>query len=143
MRRLAALTFLLFAASMPAFAADSTVTLTLDGRPIDKHGGIAVMHAGTVFVDAIDMTKTFNGLVSLRSGGSATITIGGSTGAFVPGSTVAVVNGVKARIPAPFMRGGDLFVPLNFFITRMTRAKVRIDAARRHADILVNSNPMS
>jgi hypothetical protein len=143
MKRFAALVLLLVAGTLPAFAADAVVTLTLDGRPIDKHGGIAVMHAGTVFVDAIDMTKTFNGLISMRTGGSATITIGGSTGAFVPGSTTAVVNGVKARIPAPFMRGGDLFVPLNFFITRLTRAKVRIDAARRRADILVNANPMS
>ena len=138
MKRLIALALLLCSTAVPVFAADSTVTLTLDGRPIDKHGGIAVMHSGTVFVDAIDMTKTFNGLVSLRAGGSATITIQGSTGAFVPGSTVAVVNGVKARIPAPFMRGGDLFVPLNIFITRLTRAKVRIDVARMRADILVN-----
>jgi len=118
-----------------AMAADSVVALTLDGRPIDKHGGIAVMHGGTVFVDAIDMTRTFNGLISMRTGGSATITIQGNTGAFVPGSSVAVVNGVKARIPAPFMRGG-LFVPLNFFITRLTHARVRIDMAHRRADIL-------
>jgi hypothetical protein len=138
MKRLAVLALLLCTTALPAFAADSIVHLTLDGRPVDKHGGIAVMHSGTVFVDAIDMTKTFNGLVSLRAGGSATITIQGSTGAFVPGSTTAVVNGVKTRIPAPFMRGGDLFIPLNVFITRLTHAKVRIDAARMRADILVN-----
>jgi len=142
MKRLIALALLLCSTAVPVFAADSTVTLTLDGRPIDKHGGIAVMHGGTVFVDAVDMTKTFNGLISMRTGGSATITIQGSTGAFVQGSTTTVVNGVKARIPAPFMRGGDLFIPLNFFITRLTRAKVRIDAARRRADILVNASPM-
>ena len=142
MKRLAALALLLCTTALPAFAADGVVHLTLDGRPVDKHGGIAVMHGGTVFVDAVDMTKTFNGLISMRTGGSATITIQGSTGAFVPGSTTTVVNGVKARIPAPFMRGGDLFIPLNFFITRLTRAKVRIDAARRRADILVNASPM-
>lgn len=138
MKRLIALALILCGTAIPAFAADGVVHLTLDGRPVDKHGGIAVTHAGTVFVDAIDMTKTFNGLVLLRSGGSATITIQGNTGAFVPGSPVAIVNGVKARIAAPFMRGGDLFIPLNFFITRLTHAKVRIDAARRRADILVN-----
>jgi len=137
MKRFLTLALLLLTVS-PAVASDNVVSLTLDGRPVDKHGGIAVMHAGTVFVDAADMTRTFRGSISMRAGGSATITIQGSTGAFVPGSTTAVVNGVKARIPAPFMRGGDLFVPLNFFISRLTHAKVRIDAARRRADILVS-----
>jgi len=143
MKRLAALALLLFASSLPAFAADTAVSLTLDGRPVDKHGGIAVMRGGTIFVDAVDMTKSFDGLINMVRGGGATIEIRGNTGAFVPGSKTAVVNGQKLVIPAPFMRNGDLFVPLEFFITRVAKARVRVDAAHKHADILVNASPMS
>jgi len=143
MKRLFALALLILASALPVSAADSAVSLTLDGRPVDKHGGIAVLRAGTVFVDAVDMTKSFDGLISMARGGAATITIRGNTGAFVPGSPTAVVNGKKLLIAAPFMRNGDLFVPLNFFITQVAKAKVTIDAAKKHANILVNANPIS
>lgn len=146
MKRVAAL-FLagaaLFAA-LPANAADKIVTLTLDGRPIDKRGGIAVLRGGIVYADAIDLVKTFDGLVSLHKDGSAVITIRGNTGAFAPGSRAATINKTRVPLPgAPFMRGGDLYVPLDAFITKIAGAKVHVTPSRTSADITVNFSPPS
>lgn len=143
MKRFAALILTcaaLFAAG-PAQAADRAVTLTLDGRPIDKHGGVAVLRSGIVYADAIDLVKTFDGLISLRKDGSATMTIRGNTGAFAPGSRVATINAKRVALPgAAFIRQGDLYVPLDAFIRKVAGAKVRLTRARTGADIVVNTN---
>ncbi|GAC1429865.1 MAG: hypothetical protein NVSMB5_24290 [Candidatus Velthaea sp.] len=142
MKRVAALVLgcaVLFGA-LPAYAADRVVTLTLDGRPIDKHGGIAVMHGGVLYADTIDLVKTFDGLISLHKDGSATATIRGNTGAFTPGSRNATINGKVVRLPgAPFMRGGDLYVPLESFVSRIAAAKVRMTGSG--AEIIVSATP--
>ena len=46
------------------------------------------------------------------------------------------------RGPA-FLRNGDLYVPLDTFITRVANAKVRISPDQKQADIFVNANPLS
>ncbi len=121
-------------------SADSVVDLTLDGRPVDRHSGVAVLHHGFVFADAIDLTKCFDGFITLLRSGAATITIGPNTGTFTPGLPRATVNDTVVPLPAaPFRRNGDLFVPLEAFITSIAAAKVRFNAARRHADIRVNA----
>jgi hypothetical protein len=121
-----------------ASAADSFIELTLDCRPVDRHGGVAVERRGLVFADAIDLTKSFDGFVTVRRGGGATITIGPNTGTFTPGSPRATINEKAVVLPgAPFTRNGDLFVPLEAFITRIAGAKVHFNPTRRHADIRV------
>lgn len=121
-----------------ARAGDATVLLTLEGRPVDRHRGVAILHRGVVYADAIDLTKSFDGFITLRRDGSATITIGINTGTFVPGSRRAIVNAARVDLPvAPLVRGGDLFVPLDAFIARIAAASVHTDVARRHADIRV------
>jgi hypothetical protein len=56
----------------------------------------------------------------------------------------ASVDGAQVMLPgAPFMRNGDLYVPLQFFITRIASARVQFNGDRTRADIRVNSNPLS
>ena len=136
-----ALCAVLFAAT-PTFAADKVITLTLDGRPVDRAGGIAVVRNGIVYADAIDLIKSFDGLLNLQQDGGAALTIRANTGYFKPGSTSATINKVRVTLPgAPFMRNGDLYVPLAAFITKIAGARVKVTPG--HADILVNANPLS
>jgi hypothetical protein len=126
--------------SLPAraAAADAVVELTLDGRPVDRHAGAALLHHGLVFANAIDLTKCFDGFITLLRSGAATITIGTNTGTFTPGSSSATINAVEIALPdAPFRVNGNLFVPLEAFITDVAGASVRLSPTLRHADIRV------
>ena len=125
-----------------ALADDAAVKLTLDGRPVDHNTGIAVLHRGGIFADAIDLTKCFDGFISLRRDGSATITIGPNTATFRPGSRHAIINAMVVELTAaPLMRNGDLYVPLAAFIAQVAMVKMRADTARHRADILVSFGP--
>jgi hypothetical protein len=122
-----------------ASAADAVVELTLDGRPVDRHAGSAILHHGFVFADAIDLTKCFDGFITLLPGGAATITIGPNTGTFRPGLRRATINAMLVALPAaPFIHDGDLFVPLEPFIKDIAAASVRF-TGRHHADIRVET----
>jgi hypothetical protein len=125
----------------PALAKDQLVKLTLDGRPVDRVGGIALLHDGLVYADSVDLVKTFDGLV-VFAGTSERIEIRGHVGTFTAGMRGATVDQVRVLLPgAPFVRNGDLYVPLEFFITRIASAHVRFTPGR--ADIRVNANPLS
>ncbi len=125
----------------PASAADRVVSLTLDGRPVDRAGGVALLHNGVVCADVVDLVKSFDGLLTFQ-GNAVVVTINGVTARFTAGSRTAMVNdGAITMETRAFMRNGDLFVPLNAFITRVAQAKVRINPARTHADIYVNASP--
>jgi len=125
----------------PALATDHLVTLTMDGRPVDRAGGIAIVHDGLVYADAVELVKTFDGLVTF-AGKSESIEIRGHVGRFTAGTRGASVDRVRVVLPgAPFVRNGDLYVPLEFFITRIASARVRFSPG--HADIRVNANPLS
>jgi hypothetical protein len=127
----------------PATAGERLVKLTMDGRPVDRAGGIAVLRNGIVYADVVDLVKTFDGLVTFGAGNAARIEIRDRSGTFTPGQTGAVVGGVRVVLPgAPFMRNGDLYVPLEYFIAHVTRARVLIDPAQTRADIIVNMNPL-
>ncbi len=124
-----------------AFAADRVVALTLDGRPVDRAGGVAVVRNGVVYADVVDLVKSFDGLVTFQ-GPTVVVTINGVTARFAAGSRTAAINDGAITMPGQaFMRNGDLFVPLGAFITRVAQAKVRINPARRRADIYVNASP--
>jgi hypothetical protein len=141
MKRLAAGFAAVLLTLAPALAKDQLVKLTMDGRPVDRLGGIALMHDGVVYADSVDLVKTFDGLVTF-SGTSERIEIKGHVGTFTAGMRGATLDQAHVVLPgAPFMRNGDLYVPLEFFITRVASARVKV--APGHADIRVNANPLS
>jgi hypothetical protein len=134
---------LTFALGAPASAADKTVKLTLDGRPVDRAGGVAVARNGLVYANLVDLVKSFNGLLTFQGSG-VVVTINGVTASFTPGSRTAKIGeGAQTMKGQTFRRNGDLFVPLDFFITQVARAKVTIDPSLSKADIHVNANPLS
>jgi hypothetical protein len=141
--RLLAAILLVFSLAAPALAKDSPVTLTLDGRPVDRHGGVAVAHNGLVYADVVDLVKSFNGLLTFH-GNAVLVTIHGTTARFTVGSRTALIDQGSVQMRgATFRRNGDIYVPLEFFITRVARAKVQIDKSLAHARIYVNANPLS
>jgi hypothetical protein len=132
---------LVLLSAVPGSAADRTVKLTLDGRPVDKAGGIAVLRNGVVYADVVPLVKSFDGLLTFQ-GNAVVVTINGVTGRFTDGSRTALINEGAVTMPGQtFKRDGDWYVPLETFITRVARAKVRMNPARTQADISVNASP--
>lgn len=143
MRRLAAALLFTFASTAPAFALDKTVKLTLDGRPVDRKGGVALAHQGTVYADVVDLVRAFNGLLTFHGKG-VTVTIDGTTARFTVGSRTAFLGEDAATMRGQaFLHNGDIYVPLEFFVTHVAHARVRIDPSLAHANIFVNANPLS
>jgi hypothetical protein len=136
-----ALAATLLAGSLPAAAADREVKLTLDGRPVDRAGGVAVVHNGVVYANVIPLVKSFDGLLTFQ-GNAVVVTIHGVTGRFTEGSRTALINdGAVTMRGQTFKRNGDWYVPLDTFITKIAKAQVRVNAAQTVADISVNSSP--
>jgi hypothetical protein len=132
---------LLGAAGAPAGAADRVVRLVLDGRPVDRAGGIAVLHGGVVYADVVDLVKAFSGLLTLH-GPAVWVTIGDTYAVFTNGSRTAKIDRGSIQLPGPcFMRNGDVYVPLGAF-ARVAKAQVRLNPARTEADVSVNANPI-
>ena len=144
MKRLSAalLASLMLAAAGPALAADSPVKLRLDGRPVDRAGGVAVIHNGVVYADVVDLVKSFNGLLTFQ-GSAVQVSIGTTSARFTVGSRTVTINDGALTMPGQtFQRNGDIYVPLATFVTQVAHAQVRIDRARKTADILVNASPL-
>ncbi|MDQ6944270.1 MAG: hypothetical protein M3169_17370 [Candidatus Eremiobacteraeota bacterium] len=136
-----ALGLALLAPNTSALAADREVKLTLDGRPVDRAGGIAVVRNGIVYADVVPLVKSFDGLLTFQ-GNAVVVTIHGITGRFTDGSRTALINaGAVTMRGQTFKRNGDWYVPLETFITNVAKAKVRVNAAQTQADISVNANP--
>jgi archaellum component FlaF (FlaF/FlaG flagellin family) len=142
MTRIVATTLLALALGTSALAADRTVHLTLDGRPVDRSDEITVLHNGIVYADLIDLVKAFNGIMSYRAP-STYVTVNGKTAVFTPGSRTMRVQRSAVPLPGAIIhRKGDLYVPLDAFATQVAGAKVRHLSATR-ADIVANANPIS
>ena len=130
---------LMLLTAVPASAADRTVKLTLDGRPVDRAGGVAVLHNGVVYANVIPLVKSFDGLLTFQ-GKAVVVTINGVTGRFTEGSRTALINDGAVTMPGQtFKRDGDLYVPLDVFVTQIAKAKVRTNPARTQAEITVNA----
>jgi hypothetical protein len=146
MTRFAAAVFLALAlagSSSPAFAADRTVKLTLDGRPVDRAGGVALVRNGVVYADLVDLVKSFNGLLTFQ-GNAVEVSIGTTVARFTVGSRTVMIDQGAITMPGQtFQLNGDIYVPLATFIEQVAHAKLRVDANKSHADIFVNSNPLS
>ncbi|HTJ24546.1 MAG TPA: stalk domain-containing protein [Candidatus Limnocylindria bacterium] len=143
MRRLLAALLLAVCLGAPALAKDSPVVVTLDGRPVDRHGGVAVARLGVVYGDVVDLVQAFDGVLTFHRN-AVLVTIKGTTARFTVGSRTALIDqGSVVTSGAAFRRNGDIYVPLTFFVTRVAGAQVRIDKALAHARIYVNANPLS
>ena len=127
----------------PARAADKIVKLTLDGRPVDRAGGVALARNGVVYANLVDLVKSFDGLLTFQ-GNAVVVSISGVTATFTAGSRTAKVGeSAQTMKGQTFRRNGEVFVPLDFFITQVARARVKIDPSLSKADIYVNANPLS
>lgn len=133
--------FVILSLSKGAFAADKAVKLTLDGRPVDRAGGVAVLHGGVVYADVVPLVKSFDGLLTFQ-GNAVVVTINGVTGRFTEGSRTVLVNDGAVTMPGQtFKLNGDIYVPLDIFVTKIAKARLRTNPARTIADIYVNANP--
>jgi hypothetical protein len=134
-----ALTLTLLAA-VPGLAADRDVKLTLDGRPVDRAGGIAMLRNGVIYADVVPLVKSFDGLLTFQ-GNAVVVSIHGVTGRFTTGSRTALINQGAVTMRGPTLKvNGDFYVPLDTFITRVALAKVRVNPAQTQADIYVNAS---
>ncbi len=131
-------------ASAPVSAADDPlVKLTLDGRPVDRSSGSAVLHGGIVYGDVEDLVRSFDGILTFQRD-TITVTINAVTAKFTQGSSTVTLGTASVAMAGPIIvRDGENFVPLEFFITRVCAARVRISPDKTSANIYVNSNPLS
>ncbi len=125
-------------ATLPARAADTSLALMVDGRPISKNPHVAVIHGGVPFVDLVDIVRTFNGLVVIGAG-HVGASVGKHEARFARGDATAMVDGTPVAMPAvAFSANGDLFVPLAFFLTELVPgASLRVDRAAGSANVHV------
>jgi hypothetical protein len=146
MKRLAAVLVIaasLLGAAAPALATDRVVKVTLDGRPLDRAGNVALLHDGVIYTDVVKLVKAFDGLLTFQ-GKKVVVSIGTTTGTFTAGSRTATISdGAVTMRGAAFMRDGDLYVPLDTFVTRLANAKLRVTPGAARADIVVNTSPTS
>jgi len=133
----------LVAPCAPAYAADRQVKLTLDGRPVDRAGGVAIVRNGVVYADVVPLVKSFDGLLTFQ-GNAVVVSIKGVTGRFTDGSRTALINdGAVTMRGQTFKLNGDWYVPLDTFVTKVAKAQVRVNPAQTQADIIVNASPTS
>lgn len=128
-------------APTPAPPAERVVRLTLDGRPVDRSGVVAVARDGVIYADVVDLVKSFDGLLTFQ-GNAVVVSVRAKTATFTAGSRTMKINqGSVVMSGQTFKRDGEIFVPLDAFVRRVAGAKVEIDPDQRHADISVNSSP--
>jgi len=121
-----------------AGAADTRVTLTLDGRPISTRPSVALIRSGVLFVDAVDVTRVFDGLLVFERRGIR-IGVRGHSESFTIGRPVAVIDKTNVRLKvAPFEYQGDIFVPIDSIINADPKLHITW-INRRHADLHVDA----
>ena len=129
---------LLVAPALPA-AADEPVNLTVDGRPVSSKPDVAVMRNGVMYVDAVDFTKVFNGLLVTSAPGAIKIAVRGHTAAFHSGERSAVIDGKHVTLEGPaFTRNGDVYIPIKTILyphTTITMRSTGKDAADLHVSV--------
>ena len=146
MTRAAAVLFLALAlagSTIPAFAGDRAVKLSLDGRPVDRAGGVALVRNGVVYADLIDLVKSFDGLLTFQ-GSAIEVSIGTTVARFTVGSRTVMIDQGAITMPGQTLKlNGDIYVPLSTFVVQVAHARLRVDATQTHAEIFVNANPLS
>ncbi len=120
-----------------AAAVDQRVSLTLDGRPVSTRS-VALVRNGVLFVDCIDVTRVFDGLLVFERRG-VRISVRGHTESFRLGSLIAVVDKTNVRLRvAPFEYEGDIFVPFDPIIKADPALHITW-INRHHADLHVDA----
>lgn len=127
---------LLWSTGKPGQAAYVAYMIMIDGRPLtDNLQNTGGLYRGGVFVDAVKLTKAFNGLVTFSNGGATlTITLAQrTTGTFTKGSQSAKIAGKTVALAgAPFIYNGSLYVPIGAFVA-LTGSKLSIDRGAKIA----------
>ncbi len=112
--------------------------MTLDGRPISTRPSVALIRGGVLFVDAVDVTRVFDGLLVFERRG-VRISVRGHTESFRLGNRIAVVDKTNVRMRAsPFEYEGDIFVPIGPIITADPALHLTW-INRHHADLHVDA----
>ena len=132
------LTAFVLLAYAPAKAADTHVILTLDGRPISTRPSMALMRGGVLFVDAVDITRIFDGLLVFERNG-VRLGLRGHNESFTIGRHVVLVDKTAVRLKAaPFEYNGDIFVPIDPIIGADPALRLTW-VNQHHADLHVNA----
>lgn len=114
------------------------VSLTLDGRPISSRPSVALVRSGVLFVDAIDITRVFDGLLVFERHG-VRIGVRGHSESFTVGRRIAVVDKTNVRLrAAPFEYDGDIFVPIGPIVSADPALRLTW-INRHHADLHVSA----
>jgi len=114
------------------------VILTIDGRPLSTRPSQALIRNGVLFVDAVDVTRVFDGLLVFERRG-VRIGVRGHTESFRLGSLIAVVDKTNVRLrAAPFEYDGDIFVPIGPIISADPALHLTW-INRHHADLHVDA----
>ena len=125
-------------AAAPVRASDTRVSLTLDGRPISSKPSVAFIRAGVLFVDAVDMTRVFDGLLVFERNG-VRLGVRGHSESFTLGRRIAVVDKTNVRLSAaPFEYEGDIYVPIGPIIKADPALRLTW-INRHHADLHVSA----
>jgi len=126
------------AVAAPAAAADRPLVVTIEGRPISSAGTpVAFLHHGIAYASVVELVRSYGGIVTTTAG-ATTVTLHARTVRFVPESTSVSLDGERLKLATPaFLYGGILYVPLAFFVTRVARGHVKVDAAAATANVSV------
>lgn len=135
MKRSMAFVFLSVLLASPAIAADRSLAITIDGRPVSRNGTVAVLRRNVAYADLIELVRSYGGVVSISPAG-ASVTVRSRNATFVSGSASVSVDKTLDSMPErAFTANGTLFVPLQYFVTRIVGGTVRIDARAATARI--------
>lgn len=142
MMRAAAILLSIVVVATPAIAASRPLVVTIEGRPISHGASIAVLRHGTAYANLTELVRSYNGIVTTTRG-ATTVTVRTHQATFVPGSRSVVLDTVAMPLDTPaYLASGSLYVPLVFFVRRVARGRVRVDAARATADISVGQGSL-
>ena len=103
---------------------------------MSRRADIAVVRRGRLFVDAVDWTRAFNGLLIFEKH-AVRLTVRGHTVAYHVGSRTAYVDQQPRTIQsAPFERNGDIYIPIDTAIAVDGGLRL-VWVNPRHADLHV------
>ena len=119
----------------PAVAADRSLAVTIDGRPLSRGPSTALFHRDAAYADVDELVRSFGGLVT-STRGTTTVTLAGRSATFAVGRPSVVLDGRRIALAHPaFVVDRRTYVPLDFFITRIARGSLDVDATAATARI--------
>ena len=135
-----ALTMLTLLVGTPVFAAESPLTLRIDGRPASHDKTVARLRDGVAYAEVVTLVRVFGGLVTITKTG-VTATVGVHVARFRVHEKKATIDGRQMSMAtATFKEDGDLYVPLAFFVKNVVPGtKLRIDRVNAIASLQVRS----